>query len=132
MNNELARTVSAYALSEEKIDQEWNSLDGFKMHPGQCPADWDRARRVAFARAIERALAAPVAAQAGQVMVPAGFVLVPESPTAEMFEAASVPRRLNWDSLSIWKAMVEAAPSPASESLRSPQEAAGTEKGVAS
>lgn len=51
--------AGGYALTEERIEQEWNALDGFKMNAGQCMADWDRARRVAFARAIERALAGP-------------------------------------------------------------------------
>lgn len=51
--------AGGYALTEERIEREWNALDGFKMNAGQCMADWDRARRVAFARAIERALAGP-------------------------------------------------------------------------
>jgi len=72
------------------------------------------------------------AAQAGQVAVPM-------EPTEEMLNAArdwSVKKYSqgigNDAAIGCWKAMLTAAPSPASESLRSPQEAAGTEKGAAS
>ena len=69
------------------------------------------------------------AAQAGQVAVPEGWKLVPEKPTDSMRYAYA--RDSAWGRIDIqgYKAMLSAAPSPASESLRSPQEAAGTEKG---
>ena len=61
-----AQARNRSALLEEQIDDVWNSLAGFKVHTGQCLSDWNRSLRVAFARAIER----EVAAQAGQVARP--------------------------------------------------------------
>lgn len=63
-----------------------------------------------FVRSAPSAAPVAVDAAAEPVVIPDGWKLVPESPTLEMLEAANVPRRLNWDSLSIWKAMIEASP----------------------
>jgi len=103
---------------------------------------------ITFARAIERetliaALIAndkkidPVAAQAGQVAVPEGWKLVPIEGTRKMKKAGlTALRKLlgsTVDALEVdacYAAMLAATPLSASESLRSPQEAAGTEKGA--
>lgn len=68
--------------------------------------------------------AAPVAAQAGQVAVPTGFVLVPEKPTEAMINAFYGPLAsvavsyFDWDDGGdeAYSAMLAAAPSPAKES----------------
>lgn len=138
-------------LTDERIDAIW----------GSTPGIGHKSHRYDFAR--------EVAAQAGQVAVPEGYVLMPKRLTAEngakslllgeFKETIQMPCPecdgegddecltcenmgevpydipVNWENIkAIYEMAVEhlAAPSPASESLRSPQEAAGTEKGAQS
>lgn len=56
------------ALTEKQIDDAWGSLPS-TFTRGQGEQEWNRENRHAFARAIER----EVAAQAGQVAVPEGW-----------------------------------------------------------
>jgi len=67
-------------------------------------------------RKVKEALAAaPVAAQAGQVAVPAGWKLVPIEATDEM-RMACLTLNYQEEIDAEWAAMVAAAPSPAKES----------------
>lgn len=107
-------------LTNEQIDDAWDSIPA-TFTRGQGEQEWDRENRRAFARAIER----EVAAQAGQVAVPEGWAFAPLKPTKEMLAAAM----LTWANTpgaaieETYAAMLAAAPSAPAVAQQAPAQA---------
>lgn len=105
-------------LTNEQIDDVWDSLPS-KFWRGQGEYEWNCEKRHAFARAIER----EVAAQAGQVAVPEGWTLVPTHPDQFMINAFITEyERPGGSESGCYRAMLAAAPSAPAVAQQAPAE----------